>query len=144
MNKRRILLVEDNSDDEELIVRCLRKAGSGSLITVARDGAEALDYLFGAGTTTGERPDLIILDINLPKVNGFEVLEKIRGNARTAHISVVILSSSDMQRDISQAYALGASSYVRKPVEFRAFTDAVAALGHYWLELNLPRREGSG
>ena len=138
--ERVILLVEDNADDEALTMRALSKSKITNKIVVARDGVEALDYLFGtglyAGRDTSVQPELILLDLKLPKVNGFEVLKKLRADPRTNLLAVVILTSSKEQQDIVNGYGLGANSYVRKPVDFQQFVDAVLQLGLYWLVLN--------
>jgi len=140
MSDRVILLVEDNPADEALTLRALRKNNIGNEIVVARDGAEALDFLFGTGKFAGRdvniKPEVVLLDLMLPKVDGFEVLKRIRGDARTRLLSVVILTSSKEQQDIVHGYNLGANSYVRKPVDFKQFVDAVRQLGLYWLVLN--------
>jgi two-component system response regulator len=140
MNDRVILLVEDNPDDEALTLRALRKNNIGNQIVVARDGAEALEYLFATGAHTGRdlsvQPELILLDLKLPKVDGFEVLKALRGDPRTKLLPVVILTTSKEQQDIAISYDLGANSYVRKPVDFQQFTEAVLQLGLYWLVLN--------
>ena len=140
MEERVILLVEDNPDDEALTLRALKKNNITNKIVVARDGVEALDYLFGtgmyAGRDTGSQPELILLDLKLPKVDGFEVLTKLRADERTKLLPVVILTSSKEQHDVLNGYGLGANSYVRKPVDFQAFVDAVLQLGLYWLVLN--------
>ncbi|WP_299414065.1 response regulator [Acaryochloris sp. IP29b_bin.148] len=126
---RPILLVEDNPDDERLTLRALKRCKVTNPILVARDGAEALDTLFAADSL----PGLIILDIKLPKIDGLEVLRRIRDNERTALLPVVILTSSSEQQDIVESYHFGANSYVRKPVEFEQFISAVSQLGLYWL-----------
>lgn len=141
MTKERvILLVEDNADDEALTLRALKKNNITNKIVVARDGVEALDYLFGSGMHVGRdtsvQPALVLLDLMLPKVDGFEVLKRLRADERTKLLSVVILTSSKEQQDIVNGYGLGANSYVRKPVDFQAFVDAVLQLGLYWLVLN--------
>jgi two-component system response regulator len=140
MNERVILLVEDNADDEALTLRALKKNNITNTIVVARNGVEALDYLFGtgqyAGRDTSVQPELILLDLKLPKVDGFEVLKKLRADERTKLLAVVILTSSTEQQDIVNGYGLGANSYVRKPVDFQHFMDAVRQLGLYWLVLN--------
>jgi len=140
MNERVILLVEDNADDEALTLRALKKNNITNTIVVARNGVEALDYLFGtgqyAGRDTSVQPELILLDLKLPKVDGFEVLRKLRADERTKLLAVVILTSSTEQQDIVNGYGLGANSYVRKPVDFQHFMDAVRQLGLYWLVLN--------
>ena len=135
-----ILLVEDNPDDEELTQRALKKNNIKNEVVVARDGSEALDYLFGQGIYDGRdtqlMPQVILLDLNLPKLDGFEVLRRIRSDERTSRLPVVILTSSDEERDRIDGYGLGANSYVRKPVEFGDFIEAVRQLGLYWLILN--------
>jgi two-component system response regulator len=140
MKERVILLVEDNADDEALTLRALKKNNITNTIVVARNGVEALDYLFGtgqyAGRDTSVQPELILLDLKLPKVDGFEVLRKLRADERTKLLAVVILTSSNEQQDIVNGYGLGANSYVRKPVDFQHFMDAVRQLGLYWLVLN--------
>ena len=140
MRERVILLVEDNADDEALTMRALSKNNITNKIVVARDGVEALDYLFGtgryAGRDTTEQPELILLDLKLPKVDGFEVLKKLRADERTKLLAVVILTSSKEQQDVLSGYGLGANSYIRKPVDFQHFVDAVLQLGLYWLVLN--------
>jgi two-component system response regulator len=149
MNPRQnpILLVEDNADDEELTLMALKEAGVQNAVHIARDGAEALAYLFGAedGETSQRQPlpTLILLDLMLPKVNGFEVLEKIRETERTRYIPVVILTSSDADADVARSYRLGVNSYVRKPVEFSEFVGAVRQVGLYWVLLNKASREGT-
>jgi len=148
MNARQnpILLVEDNPDDEELTLMALKEAGVQNVVHIARDGAEALAYLFGTedGETSRRQPlpTLILLDLMLPKVNGFEVLEKIRETERTRYIPVVILTSSDADADVARSYRLGVNSYVRKPVEFTEFVGAVRQVGLYWVLLNKASREG--
>lgn len=133
-----ILLVEDNADDEQLTLRAMRQSDIPNIIRVARDGAEALDRLFGE--EHGRLPDLVLLDLKLPKVNGLEVLQKIRSEEKTKTLPVVILTSSDEERDIVESYNLGANSYIRKPVDFDQFIDAVRQLGLYWLSMNRTRR----
>jgi two-component system response regulator len=135
-----ILLIEDNPDDEALTLRALKKNNISNHVVVARDGVEALDYLFGTGAHSGRdisvHPQVILLDLKLPKVDGLGVLRKIRGDARTKLLPVVILTSSKEERDLLEGYDLGANSYVRKPVDFIAFVEAVRQLGLYWLVLN--------
>lgn len=135
-----ILLVEDNPDDEALTLRALKKNNIKNQVVVARDGREALDYLFGegmyAGRDTQVAPQVILLDLKLPKVDGFEVLRALRGDERTKLLPVVILTSSNEEKDRINGYGLGANSYVRKPVEFGEFIEAVKQLGLYWLILN--------
>jgi CheY-like chemotaxis protein len=135
-----ILLVEDNPDDEALTLRALKKNDIQNQVVVARDGAQALEYLFG----TGERkerdpevsPQLVLLDLKLPRVDGLEVLRRIRADERTRLLPVVILTSSKEQRDLVEGYGYGANSYIRKPVDFGQFVEAVRQLGLYWLVLN--------
>lgn len=136
-----ILIVEDDPDDETLLLRALKKINVSNSVTVVRDGAEALDYMFKTGSYANRdsgNPAVVLLDINLPKVDGLEVLRRVRGNPPTRHQPVVILTSSDEQEDMVRGYELGANSYVRKPVEFDEFADAVTRLGLYWLLLNEP------
>jgi two-component system response regulator len=147
MKNRTILLVEDNPDDEELTLRALRQANIANDVVVARDGAEAVDYLFGNARQTeqeaAELPAVILLDLKLPKLSGIEVLQRIRSEPSTRFIPTVILTSSSEDEDMMQSYASGANSYVRKPVEFGAFANAVAQLGIYWMLLNqLPPERG--
>jgi len=139
MENRLILLVEDNPDDVALTLRALKKNNISNKIVVARDGVEALDYLFETGPHAGHeavRPELILLDLKLPKLDGFEVLKKVRTDPRTKLLPVVILTSSKEQQDIVEGYGLGANSYIRKPVDFQQFVEAVRQLGLYWLVLN--------
>lgn len=140
MHNKTILLVEDSPDDETLTLRALSKSNILNEIVVARDGAEALDYLFGTGIHEGRdtsiQPQLILLDLKLPKVDGLEVLKRLRADARTALLPVVILTTSNEERDIVTSYQLGVNSYVRKPVDSDSFMEAVRQLGLYWLILN--------
>jgi two-component system response regulator len=142
MTQRPILLVEDNPDDEALTLRAFHKNNIQNEVIVARDGAEALDYLFGTGAHAGRDPAripaMVLLDLKLPKVDGLEVLERLRGDARTHHVPVVILTSSREEQDLMRSYGLGVNSYIRKPVDFTQFIDAVRQLGLYWLVLNEP------
>lgn len=142
MREGTILLVEDNPDDEALTLRALRKNRIANELVVARDGAEALDYLFGtgahAGRGPGALPQVVLLDLKLPKVDGLEVLRRVRADPRTRLLPVVILTSSKEDRDLVESYGRGANSYVRKPVDFAAFVEAVRQLGLYWLVLNEP------
>jgi len=135
-----ILLVEDNPDDEALTLRALKKNNILNEVVVARDGVEALDFLFGEGGHAGRdlalMPEVVLLDINLPRINGLEVLEKIRANERTRLLPVVILTTSNEERDKLRSYTLGANSFVRKPVDFLQFSEAIRQLGLYWLVLN--------
>jgi two-component system response regulator len=137
-----ILLVEDNPDDIELTVRAFQKSHIKNKLVVTRDGVEALDYLFGTGSYT-ERdirklPEVILLDLKLPKIDGLQVLKRLRSNERTQLLPVVILTTSAEEQDIIQSYRFGANSYVRKPVDFEQFMSAVEQLGLYWLVLNEP------
>lgn len=135
-----ILLVEDNADDELLTLRALKKNNIANEVVVARDGVEALDFLFGEGTYAGrdpyDTPELILLDLKLPRIDGLEVLRRIRSDERTKLLPVVILTSSKEDQDIINGYSLGANSYTRKPVDFNQFMEAVRQLGLYWLVLN--------
>jgi two-component system response regulator len=140
MNRRTVLLVEDNPKDEALTLRAFKKAGITNEVMVARDGAEALDYLFCTGAFTGRdpanMPTVVLMDLNLPKISGLDVIRRIRENNATKLLPIVILTSSAEDEDRLKGYAFGANSYVRKPVEFGAFADAVQQLGLYWLILN--------
>ena len=140
MSEQSILLVEDDPDDEALTVRELQRQNIVNTIDVVRDGAEALEYLFATGAykarDASDLPTLMILDLKLPKVDGFEVLKQVRANERTKLMPVVVLTSSDEQRDRLESYSLGANSYVRKPVGFDEFREAVRQLHLYWLLLN--------
>lgn len=140
MTKQVILLVEDSSTDEELTLRALRKHNIANRVVVTRDGAAALDYLFRQGDHAArdpeEVPQIILLDLNLPKVGGLEVLRRIRADERTRRLPVVILTSSKEDEDLLHGYDLGANSYIVKPVDFTQFADAVKQLGMYWLVLN--------
>jgi two-component system response regulator len=135
-----ILLVEDDSNDVSLTLRAFKQYKITNDVTVAQDGAEALDYLFARGAHAGrggnDLPTVVLLDLKLPKVDGLEVLRQVRSDERTKLLPVVILTSSDEERDIVESYRLGANSYVRKPVEFENFAEAVRQLGLYWLLLN--------
>ena len=135
-----ILLVEDNPDDEMLTIRALKKNNILNEVVVARDGVQALDFLFGEGEHTGRdisnQPQVILLDLKLPKIDGLEVLKRIRADERTKLLPVVILTTSNEQRDMVSSYELGANSYIRKPVDFDQFMDAVKQLGLYWLVPN--------
>ena len=137
MNEGKILLVEDNPDDAALTVRALKSHNIRNEVVVAQDGVEALDYLFGKGERpAAEPPAVILLDLKLPRLNGLEVLQRIRAHADTRLLPVVILTSSDEERDVIDGYRLGANSYVRKPVDFVEFTEAAKQLGLYWLLMN--------
>ncbi|MGH7142580.1 MAG: response regulator [Planctomycetota bacterium] len=146
MNERPILLVEDNPDDEAMTLRALQKMNLGNPILIARDGVEALEFLFGTGAHAGAaiHPQVVMLDLKLPKVDGLEVLQRIRSNPQTELLPVVILTSSNEQRDIVEGYSLGANSYVRKPVESNAFRNAVQQLGLYWVLHNEAPPRGGG
>jgi two-component system response regulator len=140
MDEKIILLVEDNPDDEALTRRALKKNQILNEVVVARDGAEALEWLFGTGRFAGRdrsvMPTVILLDLKLPKVDGLEVLQRIRADASTKLLPVVILTSSKEEQDLAQSYTLGANSYMRKPVDFAQFSEAIRHLGLYWLVLN--------
>jgi two-component system response regulator len=134
-----ILLVEDNPDDEALTLRALRKNNIKNEVIVARDGAEALDYLFGTGSYADREwatPQVVLLDLKLPKIDGLEVLRRIRADVAKALLPVVILTSSKEEQDLASSYRLGCNSYVRKPVNFEQFIEAARQLGLYWLVLN--------
>ncbi len=137
-----ILLIEDNESDELLTVRALEKAQVANEIVVVRDGEEALAYLFGTGPyegrDTSQLPTVALLDLNLPKIGGLDVLRRVRADERTKHLPVVVLTSSGEDRDVVQSYQLGANAYVRKPVDFNEFAQATKALGLFWLLVNEP------
>ena len=141
-NDKIILLVEDNPDDEALTRRALTKNNILNELVVARDGVEALDYLFGTGPHAGRdlrvMPTLVLLDLKLPKVDGLEVLRRLREDARTRAVPVVVLTSSKEEQDLARSYSIGINSYIRKPVDFEQFMEAVRQLGLYWLVLNEP------
>jgi two-component system response regulator len=140
MEDKMILLVEDNPDDEALTIRALKKNNIGNRLVIVRDGVEAIDFLFGNGSYKDrdlkDVPQVILLDLKLPKMDGLEVLRRIRENETTRLLPVVILTSSKEEQDILKGYKLGANSYVRKPVDFDQFVEAVRQLGLYWLVLN--------
>jgi two-component system response regulator len=146
MTDRVILLVEDNPRDEALTIRALTKSTVSSKVVVTHDGVEALDYLFGTGSYEGrdvyDQPKLVLLDLKLPKVNGLQVLEKIRGDERTRRLPVVIFTSSNEEEDLNRSYNLGVNSYVRKPIDFDEFLEATQQVVLYWLSLNLPPPKG--
>lgn len=140
MKDKVILLVEDNADDEILTLRALKANKIANDVVVARDGAEALDYLFGtggyAGRDTSVRPQVVLLDLNLPKLGGLDVLRRIRSDESTRTLPVVILTTSNEEEDLVGSYSLGANSYIRKPVDFDQFSECVRELGMYWVVLN--------
>ncbi|MEE9424106.1 MAG: response regulator [Methylococcales bacterium] len=140
MQQKTVLLVEDNPDDEVLTLRALKKHNLANDITVARDGQEALDYLFAQGEFSerdiNQLPQLILLDLKLPKIDGLGVLEQLRANPVTKSVPVVVLTSSNEEQDILKSYNLGVNSYVRKPVDFEQFMEAAKQLGLFWLVLN--------
>jgi len=131
-----ILLVEDNKNDELLALRAFKKAAIKSDIDVARDGAEAMNYLFSDNEETKTIPELILLDLNLPKVNGLEVLKRLKSDQNTSHIPVIVMTSSDEGSDVQNSYLFGANSYIRKPVDFQDFLSLISRLTVYWLSLN--------
>ncbi|OFX29322.1 MAG: two-component system response regulator [Armatimonadetes bacterium RBG_16_67_12] len=139
-----ILLVEDNPDDAELTIRALKRHNLANRLHHVKDGVEALDFLFArnayASRDVNARPKVVVLDLKLPKLGGLEVLEAMRSDARTRYIPVVVLTSSQEERDLVNSYRLGANSYVAKPVEFGAFAEAVSKLGLYWILVNRPLR----
>jgi len=142
LNNRAILLVEDNPDDVKLTLRALKKNNIANEVVVANDGVEALDYLFGTGLHAGRDRSkiiaLVLLDLKLPRIGGLEVLQQLRQDPRTTRLPVVMLTSSKEEQDLLNGYSLGANSYIRKPVDFAQFTEAVRQLGLYWLVLNEP------
>ena len=137
-----ILLVEDNQDDLDMTLRSLRKANLANHIQIARDGAEALEFIFCQGTHAGRKiehgPKVVLLDLKLPKIDGMEVLKRVKGDPRTKMIPIVMLTSSKEQKDVIESYHLGVNSYIVKPVDFEGFAAAVQELGMYWLLLNQP------
>jgi CheY-like chemotaxis protein len=143
-NAVEILLVEDTPEDLELALRALQKAKLSNRIQVARDGAEAIEFIFGEGAYAGRKvengPKVILLDLKLPKIDGIEVLRRVKSDARTKTIPVVVLTSSKEQKDVVESYRLGVNSYIVKPVNFEGFAKAVQDLGMYWLLLNQPPR----
>mgnify|MGYP000848491769 FL=1 len=140
MEEKIILLVEDNPDDVELTLRAFKKCNIANEVVVARDGVEALDYLFGTGAYAGRdlsvMPAVVLLDLKLPRIDGLEVLRRLRADERTRFLPVVVLTSSNEDQDVVNSYQLGANSYIRKPVDFVQFIDAARQLGMYWLLLN--------
>jgi two-component system response regulator len=143
-NPIEILLVEDNPNDMELTLHAFKKSNIANPIKVVRDGAEALDYLFGTGMYAdrdpNHQPRVVLLDLKLPKVDGLEVLRRVKADVRTRLIPVVVLTSSKEERDIVESYRLGVNSYIVKPVDFEQFTESMRILGYYWLLLNQPIR----
>jgi CheY-like chemotaxis protein len=139
---RVILLVEDNPDDEALAIRALTRHHIGNKIVVARDGVEALDYLFGVGMYAGRditiKPSVVLLDLKLPRVDGLEVLRRLRENDSTKLLPIVVLTTSSEEQDLLDSYSLGCNSYIRKPVDFLQFSEAIRQLGMYWLLMNEP------
>ena len=140
MNKHIIMIVEDNEDDLELALRAFKQNNVLNEIVVARDGVEALDYLFGTGPHAGRdlcvMPEVVLLDLKMPRLGGLEVLQRVRADARTRYLPVVVLTSSDEEKDMIDSYHYGVNSYIRKPVDFKQFTDAVRQLSLYWMVLN--------
>jgi CheY-like chemotaxis protein len=141
-NNKVILLVEDNPDDEALAIRALKRHHIGNEIVIARDGVEALDYLFGTGKyldrDINNKPSVILLDLKLPRVDGLEVLRRLREDPRTRFLPVVVLTTSSEEGDVLDSYSLGCNSYIRKPVDFVQFSEAIRQLGMYWLLMNEP------
>lgn len=141
-NSKVILLVEDNPDDEALAIRALKRHHIGNEIVVARDGVEALDYLFGTGLyadrDTSLKPTVVLLDLKLPRVDGLEVLRRLRDDERTKLLPIVVLTTSSEEQDLLNSYSLGCNSYIRKPVDFVQFSEAIRQLGMYWLLMNEP------
>ncbi len=143
-----ILLVEDNADDEALTLRALKRNNILNTVEVVRDGAEALDFLFGTGSHAGRdtsvMPEVVLLDLNLPKLNGLDVLKRLREDERTRLLPVVVLTISNEDHDKVESYRLGCNSYIRKPVDFLQFSEAIRQLGVYWLVLNQPPPQQRG
>ncbi|RUT04347.1 two-component system response regulator [Dulcicalothrix desertica PCC 7102] len=139
-SNKSILLVEDNPDDEALAIRALKRHHIGNEIVVAHDGVEALDYLFGTGIYKGRdiniKPTVVLLDLKLPRIDGLEVLRRLREDERTKLLPVVVLTTSNEEQDLLNSYSLGCNSYIRKPVDFMQFSDAIRQLGMYWLLMN--------
>jgi CheY-like chemotaxis protein len=142
MNSKVILLVEDNPDDEALAIRALKRHHISNDIVIARDGVEAIDYLFGTGMYAGRdvsnKPSVVLLDLKLPKIDGLEVLRRLREDARTRFLPIVVLTTSSEEQDVLNSYSLGCNSYIRKPVNFVQFSEAIRQLGMYWLLMNEP------
>ena len=148
MTSKSILLVEDNPSDEKLTIRAFKKSNILNEFAIAHDGAEALEYLFGTGRHEGrdisQLPEIVLLDLKLPRVNGLEVLQRIRADERTKLLPVIVLTASREEEDILRSYALGANAYVRKPVDFTEFAEAARTLGLFWLVLNESPSQGRG
>ncbi|MBX7132403.1 MAG: response regulator [Fimbriimonadaceae bacterium] len=140
MKAKVVLLVEDSADDEMFTLRAFRRALNLTSVVVARDGEEAVGLLFGEEGRQGARPDLILLDLKVPKLDGFEVLRLIRQNDRLKLVPVVIMSSSGEEHDVDRSYSLGANSYIRKPIGYESYQDAIRQIGTYWLGLNFPQK----
>lgn len=142
MSNKSILLVEDNPDDEALAIRAFNRHHIGNEVVVAHDGVEALDYLFGTGTYADRdisiKPTVVLLDLKLPRLDGIEVLRRIRADERTRLLPVVVLTTSSEEQDMLDSYSLGCNSYIRKPVDFLQFSEAIRQLGMYWLLMNEP------
>jgi two-component system response regulator len=140
-----VLLVEDNPSDEKLTIRAFRNAGLPNEVVVAHDGVEALERLHGAagGAGAGMPPALVLLDLKLPKVDGLEMLRRLRADPRTKHLPVVVLTASREEEDVVRSYAFGANAYVRKPIDFQAFVEAARTIGLFWLGLNEPPPRGA-
>lgn len=140
MSQKVIMLIEDNPDDEELALLAFKKSNVANEVVIARDGEEALDYLFGTGVHAGrdvrQQPQVVLLDLKLPKIDGLEVLQRVRTDPRTRRLPIVVLTSSKEEQDLIESYDLGANSYVRKPVDFGQFVESVKQLQLYWLVLN--------
>ncbi|VAW68625.1 response regulator receiver protein [hydrothermal vent metagenome] len=141
MEKKTILLVEDNPDDEALTLRALKKNNIANDVTVTRDGQEALEYLFAEGQyadrDAANLPVVVLLDLKLPRLDGHEVLKRLRADTRTKHLPVVMLTTSSEEQDIFDSYEFGANSYIRKPVDFEQFMESIRQLGMYWLVMNI-------
>ena len=140
MKTKVVLLVEDSPDDEMFTLRAFRRALNLTSVVVARDGEEAVNLLFGDEVRDGARPDLILLDLKVPKLDGFEVLRLIREDERLKLVPVVIMSSSSEERDVDRSYSMGANSYIRKPVDYESYQEAIRQIGAYWLDLNFHQK----
>ena len=148
MGNKKILLIEDNANDVELTKRALKKSNIGNELIVANDGVEALNYFFGedgnGGCASDELPVVVLLDLNLPRVNGLDVLRQMRANKKTKVVPLVVLTSSNQQKDIINSYGFGANSFIRKPVKFSEFAEAIRVLGLFWLVINQSCPNGLG